>query len=186
MRCSGPSAETGSADDARTGWRFHTPQDPARLWLRNSLIRAGSAPRSWRSCWRTPMLLRQRLGHLDAAHIAGRESAVRDVVQAEPKLHRYVEKMPRGLVLAAWRVMNEYDGDAGAIWADQPSADDLQRRFDEFNGPARRRLPWRWRSWREILALRSGTWGAATSRTTFTCGASSCKPGSLTATTVIT
>ena len=28
-------------------------------------------------------------------------SPVRDAIRAEPKLHRYVEKMPRWLVLAA-------------------------------------------------------------------------------------
>ena len=38
--------------------------------------------------WLAPMLLRQRLGHLDPARIAVEESAVRDAIQAEPKLHR--------------------------------------------------------------------------------------------------
>ena len=38
--------------------------------------------------WLAPMLLRQRLGHLDLARIAVEESAVRDAIQAEPKLHR--------------------------------------------------------------------------------------------------
>ena len=46
--------------------------------------------------WLAPMLLRQRLGHLDPARIAVEESAVRDAIQAEPKLHRYIEKMPAG------------------------------------------------------------------------------------------
>ena len=33
--------------------------------------------------------------------------------------------MPRWLVLAARWVMSQYGGDAGAIWAGRPSADDL-------------------------------------------------------------
>jgi len=84
--------------------------------------------------WLAPLALRQRLGHLDPARISVEETAVREAIQTEPKLHRYVEKMPRWLVLAARRVMDAYAGDATAIWADHPSADELQRRFDAFIG----------------------------------------------------
>jgi uncharacterized HhH-GPD family protein len=84
--------------------------------------------------WLAPYLLRQRLGHLDPARIAQDEESVRLAIQRPPKLHRYVDKMPRWLVLAAQRVMREYQGDAAAIWAAQPSADELQRRFDAFAG----------------------------------------------------
>lgn len=51
-----------------------------------------------------------------------------------PKLHRYIEKMPRWLVLAADRVMTHYGGDAGAVWSDHPSADVLQCRLAAFTG----------------------------------------------------
>jgi uncharacterized HhH-GPD family protein len=84
--------------------------------------------------WLAPFLLRQRLGHLDPARIAGDEAAVLAAIQSPPKLHRYIEKVPRWLVLAARRVMTEYGGDAGAIWSDHPAADELQRRFDAFTG----------------------------------------------------
>ena len=84
--------------------------------------------------WLAPFLLRQRLGHLDPERIAADEAGVLAAIQRPPKLHRYIAKMPRWLVLAARRVMTQYGGDAGAIWADRPSADELQRRFDEFIG----------------------------------------------------
>jgi uncharacterized HhH-GPD family protein len=84
--------------------------------------------------WLAPYLLKERLGHLDPRRIARDENAVRDAVQLPPKLHRFVENMPRWLVLAAQRVVSDYGGDAGAIWSDHPKADELQRRFDAFTG----------------------------------------------------
>lgn len=84
--------------------------------------------------WLAPYLLKQRLGHLAPERIAKSEVAVRAAVQRKPKLHRYVENMPRWLVLAARRVVDEYGGDAGAIWEGNPAADDLQHRLDSFVG----------------------------------------------------
>ena len=84
--------------------------------------------------WIAPHLLRQRMGHLDPARIASDPEAIRRAMQMQPKLHRYVEKMPRWLVSAARRVQQSYRGDAVAIWSDQPSAMELQRRFREFDG----------------------------------------------------
>jgi uncharacterized HhH-GPD family protein len=84
--------------------------------------------------WLSPYLLRQRLGHLDPARFAYDEGAIREAVQLPPKLHRFVDTVPRWLVLAARRVLTQYGGNAGAIWADTPSAAELQRRFDAFVG----------------------------------------------------
>ena len=84
--------------------------------------------------WIAPFILRERLGHLDPQIIAHADGAVRDAVQQVPKLHRYINKMPRWVVLAARRVVDLYGGDASAIWSDNPSADILQKRFDDFLG----------------------------------------------------
>ena len=84
--------------------------------------------------WLAPHLIRSRLGHLDPERIAADESSIKEAIAQKPKLHRYVNRMPRWLVLAARRVTEEYMGDASAIWADRPSADELQRRFDAFVG----------------------------------------------------
>jgi uncharacterized HhH-GPD family protein len=84
--------------------------------------------------WIAPFLLKERLGHLDPQVIAHADGAVRDAVQRVPKLHRYVNKMPKWVVLAARRVVDLYGGDASAIWSDNPSAAVLQKRFDDFLG----------------------------------------------------
>ena len=89
--------------------------------------------------WIAPFILKERLGHLDPQTIAYADGAVRDAVQEVPKLHRYVNKMPRWVVLAARRVVEVYGGDASAIWSDNPSADILQKRFDDFLGIAQKK-----------------------------------------------
>jgi uncharacterized HhH-GPD family protein len=89
--------------------------------------------------WIAPFMLKERLGHLDPQTIAHADGAVRDAVQQVPKLHRYVNKMPRWVVLAARRVVDLYGGDASAIWSDKPSADVLQKRFDDFLGIAQKK-----------------------------------------------
>src|SRR5262249_26300086 len=84
--------------------------------------------------WIAPFILKERLGYLDPQTIAHAEDAVRDAVQQMPKLHRYINKMPRWIVRAAQRVVDHYGNDASAIWSDNPSADVLQQRFDDFLG----------------------------------------------------
>jgi uncharacterized HhH-GPD family protein len=84
--------------------------------------------------WSGPFLLKQRLGHLEPERIALDQEAVHAAVNMVPKLHRYVENVPRWISLAGRRVVKEYGGDAKAIWSDEPTADELQRRFDAFTG----------------------------------------------------
>lgn len=84
--------------------------------------------------WRAPYDLKVRLGHLDPSRLVADPSAVHAAVAQPPVLHRYREKMPVWLVAAAQKVMAEYRGDAARIWADAPTAAELQRRFDAFPG----------------------------------------------------
>lgn len=84
--------------------------------------------------WLAPYLLLQRLGSINPIHIAADLEAVRTAVASPPTLHRYIDKMPTWLVLAAKRVISDYACDAGAIWSDSPSADKLQKRFEAFTG----------------------------------------------------
>ena len=55
-------------------------------------------------------------------------------VGVRPALHRYVNKMPRWVVSAATRVVDEYGGDAGGIWANAPRAVVLRDRLNAFMG----------------------------------------------------
>jgi len=84
--------------------------------------------------WAAPSELRRRLGHLDPKQMADDLPAIVGAVQAIPKLHRYIEKMPRWLHAAAVRVVDQYEGDAGRIWGDKPTAVELQVRLDAFAG----------------------------------------------------
>jgi uncharacterized HhH-GPD family protein len=84
--------------------------------------------------WALPYLLRQRLGFLSPAGLSANPSAVRAAVQQEPKLHRFVNVVPTWLVEAAQIVLSHYDGDAGKLWSDGPTATDLRRRLEAFPG----------------------------------------------------
>jgi uncharacterized HhH-GPD family protein len=84
--------------------------------------------------WQAPFELKSRLGHLSPSRIAAEESAVWEAINTQPKLHRFVELLPGWVVAAARIVMDEYGGDAGAIWAGSPTAREVQRRLDEFPG----------------------------------------------------
>jgi uncharacterized HhH-GPD family protein len=89
--------------------------------------------------WMSPFLLRERLGFLDPLGIASNEAAVSKAIGRPPSLHRYVNTMPGWIVKAADRVLDSYGGDAGRIWCDNPSADDLQKRFCDFVGIAQKK-----------------------------------------------
>ncbi len=84
--------------------------------------------------WEAPFLLKQRLGHLDPRRIMLEGDRVRLAVQEVPKLHRFVEKIPRWVTAAARRVVEVWDGDAGQIWSGEPDAREVYRRFDDFTG----------------------------------------------------
>jgi uncharacterized HhH-GPD family protein len=84
--------------------------------------------------WIVPWELQRRLGHLDPARMVAEPEAVREAIQAEPKLHRFVNKVPGWLVAAAQKVISRWGGDAGRIWASAPEAGELQRRFEAFRG----------------------------------------------------
>ena len=84
--------------------------------------------------WALPYRLRQRLGYLTPAGLAEHPAAVRAAVQREPKLHRFVNTVPAWLVEAAQIVLGHYDGDAAALWSDNPTAIELRRRLEAFPG----------------------------------------------------
>jgi len=84
--------------------------------------------------WRAPLDLRDRLGHLDPAHIAAEPKVVAEAIRRPKALHRFVNKTPRWVVSAAGRVLSEYEGDAGNIWRGSPTAVQVRDRLDAFPG----------------------------------------------------
>lgn len=84
--------------------------------------------------WGVPARLKGRLGHLDPVEIAGKPDAVRDAFRGPPALHRFVNTVPGWVVEAAGKVVAEYGGEAGAIWAGAPRAVEVTRRLRSFPG----------------------------------------------------
>jgi hypothetical protein len=93
--------------------------------------------------WAIPHELRKRLGYLTPAQLAADPRAVRAAFQQEPKLHRFVNNVPGWLVQAAQIVLEKYQGDAGSIWSDEPTAAELRKRLEEYPASPKRRRPWR-------------------------------------------
>jgi uncharacterized HhH-GPD family protein len=77
-----------------------------------------------------PHVLRQRLGHLDAARIAAADPAeLEKVFRTPPAIHRFPASMA-GKVQALCKVIaDDYDNDAARVWNDAADGRDLQRRL---------------------------------------------------------
>jgi len=89
--------------------------------------------------WVGPYLLRERLGHLDLARLAGERVSVDEAVCRRPALHRFKHTLAGWISDAAGRLIERYGGDASAIWADAPTAFELTRRLSEFRGIGRKK-----------------------------------------------
>jgi uncharacterized HhH-GPD family protein len=77
-----------------------------------------------------PHVLRQRLGHLDAARIAATDPAeLEQLFRTPPAIHRFPASMA-GKVQALCKVIaDDYDNDAARVWNDAADGRDLQRRL---------------------------------------------------------
>lgn len=72
-------------------------------------------PMEW--AFKGPSTLRSRLGTLDAKNIAAMSSdEVEAVFRQKPALHRYPAAMGKRTHALAVHLVDEYDGDAAAIW----------------------------------------------------------------------
>jgi uncharacterized HhH-GPD family protein len=82
-----------------------------------------------------PYDLRQRLGHLDATRIASMDPGELDeVFRRRPALHRFPGNMARRVQQLCLVVAADYRGDAGAVWRDVPSGEELSRRISRLPG----------------------------------------------------
>ena len=78
----------------------------------------------------SPLELKRRLGDLDAAAIAGMETAELERVFAErPALHRFPGAMARRVQELARALVSEYGGRAERVWTEAEDARDLTRRL---------------------------------------------------------
>ena len=82
-----------------------------------------------------PYELKKRLGHLDARRIASMDPHELDVVFRErPALHRFPGNMARRVQAMCAAVVKDYGADAGAVWRDAKSGDELAARISKLPG----------------------------------------------------
>ena len=71
-----------------------------------------------------PYVLRERLGSLDAAAIAGADLDA--IFRERPAIHRFPGAMAKRVQELAQHVVDVYDGDAGRVWQGVDSAEQLR------------------------------------------------------------
>jgi uncharacterized HhH-GPD family protein len=82
-----------------------------------------------------PYELQKRLGRLDPREIAGMDPERLDrVFRERPALHRFPGNMARRVQAMAGAVVKDYGGDAGSIWRDARTGDELAARIAALPG----------------------------------------------------
>ena len=82
-----------------------------------------------------PYELKQRLGGLDAGKIARMDPERLDKVFRErPALHRFPGSMARRVQALCQALVADYGGDAGAVWRDAKTGDELATRISRLPG----------------------------------------------------
>jgi len=67
-----------------------------------------------------PLVIRERLGTLDAVSLAGAD--LEPVFRERPAIHRFPGSMAQRVHALAVHIRDEYDGDAGRVWNGVPDA----------------------------------------------------------------
>jgi uncharacterized HhH-GPD family protein len=79
-----------------------------------------------------PLVLRERLGTLDAAAIAGAD--LDTMFRERPAIHRYPGAMATRVRALAEHLRDAYDGDAARVWTEATDSEDLLRRLQALPG----------------------------------------------------
>jgi uncharacterized HhH-GPD family protein len=79
-----------------------------------------------------PLVLRERLGGLDAATLAAADLG--PVFRTKPAIHRYPGSMARRVHDLAVHVRDRYDGDAERVWTDAADSDALRANLEALPG----------------------------------------------------
>jgi uncharacterized HhH-GPD family protein len=74
-----------------------------------------------------PYVLRERLGTLDAATIAAAD--LEPIFRERPAIHRFPGAMARRVHDLAVHIVETYDGDAGRVWGEDITPDELSARL---------------------------------------------------------
>jgi uncharacterized HhH-GPD family protein len=82
-----------------------------------------------------PKKLRERLGRLDAAEIAGMDPGrLEEAFREKPAIHRFPGTMARRTRELCAAIVSEYGGDAARVWTEAVDGADLKRRLLDLPG----------------------------------------------------
>jgi uncharacterized HhH-GPD family protein len=82
-----------------------------------------------------PMVLRERIGTIDAERLAAMDFADLEAAsKGPPAIHRFPSAMAKRVHELAGYVATTYDGDASRLWTDASDARDLKRRIAALPG----------------------------------------------------
>jgi uncharacterized HhH-GPD family protein len=79
-----------------------------------------------------PLVLRERVGGLDAAKLAGMD--LEPVFRERPAIHRFPGAMAKRVAGLAAHVADAYEGDAARVWTGATSPEDLRARLEALPG----------------------------------------------------
>lgn len=88
-----------------------------------------------RLAWEAPLVLKERLGHLDAQEIASMNEETLKLVIAEKKaLHRYPGNMARYLIASCSVLVSEFDARAENLWKRDATVSTARKNFLKLSG----------------------------------------------------
>ena len=79
-----------------------------------------------------PLEIRERIGSLDADAIA--KADLETVFREKPAIHRYPGAMAQRVHDLAEHIRDNYDGDAGRVWGDAKTPDELKANLEALPG----------------------------------------------------
>lgn len=79
-----------------------------------------------------PLVIRERLGTLDAAALAGAD--LEPIFREPPAVHRFPASMARRVHELAIQIRDRYDGDAGRVWMDAADGAALRANLNALPG----------------------------------------------------
>jgi uncharacterized HhH-GPD family protein len=108
--------------------------DPNAFFLGGVFDRQVTAEQAWE----IPLLLSERLGHLDVRKISRMsEDRLASIIRGrgdQVSLHRFPNVISRSVIISCQRLVSEYGADASNIWKRDPGARLVLERLQEFHG----------------------------------------------------
>ena len=106
-------------------------EDPLALLIGFALDQQVTVPTAFTG----PLKLKERLGALDARAIAEMDpDQLEAAFRERPAVHRFPGNMARRVQELCATIVDEYEGDAAAVWTNATDGDDLRRRLQALPG----------------------------------------------------